>query len=57
MVIQELKLKEHIKHSKKSLARRIKFGSSLLGEEDLQEDLFRVCKFKSLIKNRLVLSA
>ena len=34
MVIQELKLIEHI-----NLARRIKFGSSLLEEEDLQEDL------------------
>ena len=38
MVIQELKLIEHIKHLKKSLAQRIKFGSSLLGE-DLQKDL------------------
>ena len=38
MVIQELKLIEHIKYSRWSLARRIKFGSSLLGE-DIQEDL------------------
>jgi len=46
MVIQELKLIEHIKHSKRSLAQRIKFGSSQLGEEDLQEDLS--IKFVSL---------
>ena len=39
MVIQELNLFEHIKHSKRSLAQRIKFGSSLLEKEDLQENL------------------
>ena len=39
MVIQELKLIEYIKHSKGSLTRKIKFVSSQLGEEDLQEDL------------------
>ena len=57
MVIQELKFIEYIKHLKKSLAQRIKFGSSLLGEENLQEDLSRVCEFRSLVKNRLVLIA
>ena len=34
-----------------------KFGSCLLREEDLQEDLSRVCEFRSLVKNRLILSA
>ena len=38
-------------------ARRIKFGSSLLGEENLQENLSRVCEFRSLVKNRLILIA
>ena len=33
---------------KMSVARRIKFGSSLLGE-DLQEGLSRVCEFRSLV--------
>ena len=42
---------------KMSLPRRIKFGSSLLREENKQEDLFRVCKFRSLVKNRLALFA
>ena len=37
MVIQELI--ENIKYSRWSLAQRIKFGSSLLREEDLWEDL------------------
>ena len=39
MVIQELKLIGHIWYSNWSLAQRIKFESSLLREEDLQEDL------------------
>ena len=56
MVIQEFKLIEHIQHSRWSLARKSKFGSSLLEEEDLQENLSRVCEFRSLIKNKLVLS-
>ena len=39
MMIQELKLIEYIKHSKRSVTQRIKFESTLLVKEDLQEDL------------------
>ena len=39
MMIQELKLIKHIEYSRRSLAQSIKFGSSVLEEEDLQEDL------------------
>jgi len=38
VLIQELKHKNHIKYSRRSLSQGIEFGSNLHGE-DLQEDL------------------